>query len=218
VRTTHKVDVDCQKLVIEAQAFTALVKLRQSNLNICKSNIMSRDYQSFPEPTAALGQRDNRKTGPSLLVWVTAIAFMFFGLILAIFVTIWIPTYANIVAQRGIRDKYAPDPNSPAFQDWLTNDGPDDPVTYKIFWMYNITNAHDVMYNGSNPTFVECGPFVYQMHVHKLNVDLSVDTEATYTEWTYFSWVGTSPVTLDNPDGTNTTYVSQNPDEELITN
>jgi len=59
---------------------------------------------------------------------------------------------------------------------------------------------------------------VYQMHVHKLNVDLSVYSEATYTEWTYFSWVGTSPVTLDNPDGTSTTYVSLNPDEELITN
>eukprot|EP01006_Ploeotia_vitrea_P025648 TRINITY_DN58550_c0_g2_i1.p1 TRINITY_DN58550_c0_g2~~TRINITY_DN58550_c0_g2_i1.p1 ORF type:complete len:599 (-),score=258.43 TRINITY_DN58550_c0_g2_i1:75-1838(-) len=88
------------------------------------------------------------------------------------------------------------------------------PVEYAMFWLFDMTNSHDVLYGAALPRFQKRGPFVYQRHLHKLNAAVK-NAEVTFQPWTFYTPV-TEPFELLSPETGVPELVTPMPPESEI--
>lgn len=146
----------------------------------------------------------------------TGVVLAVFGVVLIVTLAAVLPKIAQELANDKIADRYVPRNGTSSWTDWLRNDGANSPPEYFIYHFYNLSNAHDVIYHAAYPQVEEIGPFVYQYHSVKQEVQTIVDGEISYKLQEYYTWVNT-PVTLTNDNGEEYTYNSLDPDAVKIT-
>jgi CD36 family len=91
-----------------------------------------------------------------------------------------------------IQSYYVPRPGETGYQGWVSTEGPDPVYTeYDVFYLYNISNADEVMFNASLPIMKEMGPFVYRRYTRKLSVQYPSADAVSYVEQQYYEVVNT---------------------------
>jgi hypothetical protein len=116
------------------------------------------------------------RCAPSTCQIAAAAMLVLFAFALAGVLCLFLPAYIDQYVDEQIADRYAPEPGTESYEEWVFNDVGKDPPMYMSFWLFNVTNPDDVAYRAATPVVQEVGPFVYLRHEKKLNVTMAGGT------------------------------------------
>ncbi|MFX1377240.1 MAG: hypothetical protein ACFFA0_15660 [Promethearchaeota archaeon] len=112
--------------------------------------------------------------------------------------------FQNIIhneLDKGIAEEICvPRPNSPDYENWISNDYSGAVPMYRRFYMWNLTNPIGFI-NGDKPEYTEIGPYVYREYTTKYNVSFSANwDEVTYKQYQTYEFETEMSHPLCSPD------------------
>ncbi len=78
------------------------------------------------------------------------------------------------------------------YDEWKDNNNPDSAPLYMKYYLFNLTNADELLHASSEnttkiPIYEQVGPFVYRKYTKKENITFSEDgNQVEYNEWAYY--------------------------------
>eukprot|EP01084_Bolivina_argentea_P103670 185655_1 len=108
-------------------------------------------------------------------LWYSVIAILFIIAFAALIQVFIIPTKTENVAKNRVKDEVIMkeehlNGSHNRFNSWINNSCIDCAVGYFSYYIYNMTNPEQVLYESALPKFEELGPWVYRRFGHKKNV------------------------------------------------
>ncbi len=83
--------------------------------------------------------------------------------------------FPKLVNQKLMDSALVCDAKSPNYAGWETTFGGDVPL-HRYFYVYDVSNAEEVLMTGAKPKVNEIGPFVHRCYTKKTNVVFDQDT------------------------------------------
>ena len=135
-------------------------------------------------------------------------------------IAIAVPFAVVKVIQKGLEDSASvktPEQDIDAYNNFvgsLESDPADQAPIYMESYLYNLTNAYDVVVTGAIPIVEELGPYTYQLKARKLNVSFSDDlSTVSWQSFEQFTFIPSLSITktgrqLNNDDKFTTLWVT----------